>query len=100
MSTKYFNNCTHWYNKNGELHRSDGPAVQPDIDNFYEYELWYYQGKLDRVGGLAKICMGNPACWEELDEFWINGKYYTREDYEHIMNVVKKVVLKFKSLRN
>ena len=98
MTTKHFNNCTHWYNDKQKLHRSDGPAVEPDIDNFYDFSEWYYNGELDRVGGLAKIYMGNPSCWEQLDEFWINGKYYTEEEYEKVMIIVRKVVKKLKSL--
>lgn len=100
MTSDHFNNCTYWYNDEQELHKSDGPAVEPDIDNFYGFSEWYYNGKLDRVGGLAKIYMGNPGCWEQLDEFWINGNYYTEEEYERVMRTVKKVVVKFKSFIN
>jgi hypothetical protein len=100
MTSDYFNNCTYWYNDKQELHKSDGPAVEPDIDNFYSFSEWYYNGKLGRVGGLAKIYMENPGCWENLDEFWINGNYYTEEEYERVMISVKKVVVKFKSLIN
>lgn len=98
MTTQHFNNCTHWYNNQKELHRSDGPAVEPDIDNFYDFSKWYYNGKLDRVGGFAKIYMGNPPCWEQLDEFWINGEYYIEEEYEKVMISVMNAVKKFKSL--
>jgi hypothetical protein len=100
MTSDYFNNCTYWYNDNQELHRSDGPAVEPDFDNYYAFVEWYCNGKLDRVGGLAKIYTGNPPCWEQLDSYWINGNYYTEEEYEIVMRTVKKVVGKFKSLIN
>lgn len=100
MTSKHFNNNTYWYNDKDQLHRSDGPAVEPDWDNYYDFSLWYYEDKLDRVGGMAKIYTGNPPCWEELDEYWINGEYYTFDDYEKIMKTVMRVVKKFKSLIN
>lgn len=88
---------TYFYNELGQLSRSDGPAVEPAIDDYYNYNRWYYNGKIDRVGGYAVGYTGNPPCWETLDEYWINDKYYSEEDYEKLMNVVRRAVYKFKS---
>lgn len=45
----------HFYNDNGYLHRSDGPAVKlPNGD-----ELWYYNNKLCDVKNLDEFIIKN-----------------------------------------
>ncbi len=63
-----FNGNKRWYNKNGKLHRLDGPAIE-DAEGKY----WYLNGKRHREDG--------PAIeWVDGDKSWyLNGKRH-RED--------------------
>jgi hypothetical protein len=56
-------------NEKGELHRTDGPAVEY-ADNYRE---WYLNGKLHRVDGPA-IEYKDGSC-----EWWQNGKFIKKE---------------------
>ena len=61
-----------WRNKNGKLHRLDGPAVELSNGG----KRWYLNGRLHREGG--------PAV-EHSDghkEWWLNGiPFKTKESY-------------------
>ena len=58
-----------WY-INDKLHREDGPAII-DADG---YKAWYINGKLHRTDGPAAI-------WSDgIHEWWINDTYYGNGD--------------------
>lgn len=65
--------------RRGELHRLDGPARLWNKGELgYEHE-WYRNNRLHRLDG--------PAI-EYLDgthEYWIDGKKYSKEEYQMIM---------------
>lgn len=48
-----------WYNKNGKLHRDDGPALIRYKNNKILYKKWYKNGKLHKENGPAYIDMVN-----------------------------------------
>ena len=81
-----------YYNKEGQRHRLDGPAVEmangdkewwidgklhrldgPAVDWVDEYKAWCQNGKLHRLDGPARE-------WGDgSKEWWLNGKYYKTE---------------------
>ena len=68
-TVKVFENRTEWYNKNGKLHREDGPAIEYTDGSKY----WYLNGKLHREDGPAIECANGAKRW------YING-FLHRED--------------------
>lgn len=57
--------------KYGKFHRDDAPAIVWDND-----EEWYKNGLRHRIDGPALI-------WDTgKEEYWINGKQYTKKKYE------------------
>jgi len=86
----------HWYNKRGQLHRLDGPAII-----FTDgAESWYKNGKRHRIGGPSGSWPNGGQCWYQNDklhrldgpafideygteEWWINGK-----EVEPIPNII------------
>jgi hypothetical protein len=59
-----------WYNKQGQLHRVDGPAIEYDGDDDYENE-WWFNGKRHRLDGPALRYHNG------LEEWQVNG-YHVR----------------------
>ena len=72
MKIKY-QNRTEYRNKQGELHRTNGPAkIWQDGTQFY-----YQNGIYHREDGPAVI-------WPDgLQEYWQNGKRLTKDEYEN-----------------
>ena len=63
---KQFDDRTEYYNENGKLHRTDGPAIEGSDGS----KSWWLNGKLHRTDG--------PA-FEGSDgtkEWWLNGKLH------------------------
>ena len=60
-----------WY-QNGELHREGGPAVEYANGDKH----WYKEGKLHREDGPAVELHNGLKGW------WIEGKKYTEKDWE------------------
>ena len=60
-----------YYNRSGQLHRTDGPAIE-DADGSAE---WYQNGRLHRTDG--------PAIkWDDNDEWWcINGVQLSEAEF-------------------
>ena len=60
-----------WFNKQGQLHRTDGPAYE-GVDGS---NAWYLNGLLHREDG--------PACEEAngYKSWWLNDKKYTEEEF-------------------
>jgi hypothetical protein len=69
FTKKEFDDRIEYHNEFGELHRTDGPAIEYKSGT----KQWYINGKLHRTDG--------PAIeWEEGDkEWWFNGERH-RED--------------------
>jgi hypothetical protein len=81
-----------WRNRNGELHRDDGPAViYPD-----GCEAWFQRGRVHRDDGPALVDPDGSTCWYQhgylhredgpgiihhdgTHEWWLNGKQYDDE---------------------
>ena len=83
-----------WYNSKGELHRTDGPAIErvdgtkfwyingklhraegPAIEYADGATTWYINGRLHRVDGPAVEYADGFKCW------FINGRQYSFEDW-------------------
>lgn len=94
-STKrVLNGQTFWHNKNGDLHRVDGPAVirwtgtkhwcqnnqlhrenGPAIEFSDGSYSWYLRGKRHRVDGPAtKLRSG-------AQEWWVNDRQFTEDEF-------------------
>ena len=67
---RVYNDITEWRNKEGRLHREDGPAVEfADGD-----KLWYKNGQLHREDGPAiEEAIGGTRGWYQ------SGEYYRRD---------------------
>ena len=61
-----------YYNSTGQLHRTDGPAIE-DVDGD---KRWYQNGQLHRTDG--------PAIeWDSGDKAWfINGKILSEAEFK------------------
>ena len=90
---------TEWFNKKGQLHREDGPAVEyvtgdkswwingkrhREDGHAIEYaigdKLWYINGQLHREDGPAIEWADGDKSW------WINGKELTEKEFNQRMN--------------
>ena len=96
LSTRYLTTGDIAYvDEDGFLDRSDGPALTLISDNveekFNRYEGWFKHGKLHRLDGPAVITRHirthGPL---KNDTYYINGKKYTKEEYERILSGVDK----------
>ena len=67
-SGEWLNGAKCWY-KDGESHRDDGPAVEE-----VALKCWYKNGKRHRLDGPAIERYTGSA-------HWIEGKYYSEEEY-------------------
>ena len=60
-----------YYNTNGELHRTDGPAVEWSNG----VKFWYHNDRLHRTGGPAVEWANGHKEW------WINGVILTEAEF-------------------
>ena len=58
-------------NKNGQYHRTDGPAIIYDNG----IKEWYKDGKRHRINGPAFIGLNGTKSW------WIEGENYTEHQF-------------------
>lgn len=65
-----------WFNKEGELHRKDGPAIEMSDGS----KEWYVNGERHRIDG--------PSVeWRDGNEvYWLDGKYYNKKEYREKAN--------------
>ena len=72
MNPKSMFYSIYWYT-HGILNRADGPAVETKF-----IKRWVVNGKNHRVDG--------PAIIRDVgdDEYWVNNKQYSREEYEKL----------------
>ena len=59
-----------WHNKQGQLHRRNGPAIESINTG---YKAWYINGQRHREDGPA------AEYKDGYKEWWLNGKYYPTE---------------------
>ena len=70
-AVEHRNGTKEWY-KMGKLHRIDGPAIEyPNGDKF-----WYQNGKRHRIDGPAVECSDGDRSW-----FYNNGKFHAKEAF-------------------
>ena len=69
---KVYETHTVWYNEEGEVHRTDGPAVEYAVGSKY----WYINGKLHRTDGPAIEWANGNKQW------WIDGEKLTQSEFE------------------
>jgi hypothetical protein len=67
-----------WTLPNGELHREDGPAIETS-----DYKAFYINGERHREDGPALEYASGTKLW------WINGMYYTEQEYKHKIRSIK-----------
>ena len=77
--------------ENGNLHRTDGPAVEDENG----YQAWYLNGKQHRVGGPAVVYANGTRAWfihgkrhrtdgpaieydNGICEWWVDGKRHSK----------------------
>jgi hypothetical protein len=79
-----FPNGTKYFNEQGLLHRTDGPAVEHKDG----YKSWYINGQWHREDG--------PAVeWNDGNKSWyLNGKEYSEQEWEQeVINLKLKRIL-------
>ena len=93
-TVRKYKNRTEWCNKNGKLHRDDGPA----IEHANGTKLWWINGKLHRDDGPAIEYADGTKSWYKNGQFhrddgpaveyangnkewWINGKELTEAKF-------------------
>jgi hypothetical protein len=68
-----------WFNDEGQLHRSDGPAVKVSRGVLTS---WWVHGKRHRLDGPAVI-------WKNgSEEWWVNGKLLSQTQFDQHSLVV------------
>ena len=88
-----------WHDADGCLHRADGPALEYEDGSKY----WYRNGQLHRIDGPAVEradgsqswykhgvlhCLTGPALEiEGYQEWWIDGKRVTEEQFNDLTGV-------------
>ncbi len=80
---KVYEDTTEWRNKEGQLHRIGGPAVEWDDG----YKAYYQNDKLHRLDGPAYI---RP---DGHEEYWIEGKRYSKEEFLKKTSPVKELTV-------
>jgi hypothetical protein len=103
---KVYDNRTEWFNKDGQRHREDGPAITW-ADGF---KAWYFNDQLHRTDGPAiENADGDKTWWvndklhridgpaiENADgrkEWYIMGDRYTEAEYHEAIAPVKELTM-------
>ena len=66
-----YDGACRYYNRQGQLHRENGPAVVL----LFGTKIWYYNGKCHRVDGPAVECADGAKEW------FINGVQLTEAEF-------------------
>jgi hypothetical protein len=103
---RVYDNRTEWFNKDGDRHRIDGPA----IEYANGYKAWWINGKLHREDGPAVEYADGSKEWyqngqrhridgpavEWVDGYkawWFNGREYTEAEYHKVIAPVKELTM-------
>jgi hypothetical protein len=103
---RVYGSRTEWLNKDGQLHRTDGPAVEcidgskewfinwkrhrvdgPAIELLNGFKAWYQHDKLHRIDGPAVELVDGGKQW------WIEGREYTEEDFYKKLNPIMELTV-------
>lgn len=74
------NNATYYMNHEGDLHRTDGPAVEYD-DGSYSY---YINNVRHRIDGPAVMCISSNG--KITEGYWIEGTQISKEEFVAFVN--------------
>ena len=89
-AVEYANGDKAWY-QNGMCHREDGPAVEWSSGS----KEWWVEGKLHRTDGPALELRNGLKGW------WVDGKEYTEEKWKKIYcPSVEEVAAMFKEVQH
>lgn len=69
------NHCYITYTKDGEYHRTDGPAI---INKRTGRVEWFLHGKRHRIDGPAI----ETIPFGYYKEYWVHGREFSKEDFE------------------
>ena len=72
--TVYENGNREWW-QNGQLHRTDGPAIENANGNRSWFQQWWQNDKRHRLDGPAVEYANGHKEW------WIEGKQLTQEEF-------------------
>ncbi len=102
---RVYDNRTEWRNKNGNLHRIDGPAVEFANGD----KEWWVNGQRHRIGGPAYETSYGVTWWQHGElhridgpaiersngdkEWYIKGIEYTEAEYHKAMAPVKELTM-------
>ena len=101
-----------WVNKNAELHRVNGPAIEWNNGN----KEWWIDGKRHRIDGPAIYFKGHEEWWQtgnlhrvdgpavkavksgvDIKQWWLNGHhYYSAEDWFEALDKKNQINYLFK----
>ncbi len=76
---KEYNDKIEYYNETGQLHRTDGPAVE----GYNGYKWWYINGERHREDGPAVETTSGYKEW------YLNDKRYSDEEWEQEITKIK-----------
>ena len=76
---KEYNDRIEYRNEQGELHRTDGPAIEWNSGS----KEWYINGERHREDGPAIEYLTSDREW------WINGKEYSEENWKQKVTELK-----------
>lgn len=80
----------YWKDRNKENHRLDGPAkIMYYSSGNLSLVVWYKHGKRHRLDGPALIDYDEDGKTIYIQEYWINGRRYTKEEYDAFLKNVK-----------
>ncbi len=79
---RVYENRTDWFNKEGQRHRIGGPAREWNNG----HKTYFQNGKLHRLDGPAITDNGE-------EEYWIEGKEYTKEEFLKKTSPVKELTV-------
>ena len=72
FKTVHIDGDIRYKNKNGKLHRTDGPALETPSG----YKVWCINGLVHREDGPAVVYSDGQVC------YYLNHRKYSKEDYE------------------
>jgi hypothetical protein len=78
----FLNGDVHYYNKNRQFHRTDGPAViYPN-----GYKAWFINGQRHRTDGPAVEYSNGAKSW------WLNDEALTEEEFKRLTSKLGKIL--------
>lgn len=95
---RYFDGKLDWENyrnKNGNLHREDGPAlIWYFVNGNIDIQEYWINGKLHKIDGPAKISYSYNNDRIKDKEYWLNGKEIFVFSDEEFKQYIKCLIIK------